>query len=113
MRFLIDAQLPKRMVDWLIGAGNDATHTLDLPDRNRSTDQQVIDYADRELRVVVTKDSDYVDSHLLSGRPAKLCLVSTGNITNMELGALIVPLIPDLVRDFQTIRFSKWTVWAL
>jgi predicted nuclease of predicted toxin-antitoxin system len=38
--------------------------------------------------VVVTKDSDFVNSFLLSRRPRKLLLVSTGNIGNAELEAL-------------------------
>jgi predicted nuclease of predicted toxin-antitoxin system len=107
MKFLIDAQLPRRMVDWLASAGNDAVHTLDLPDQNRSSDQQVIGLADREQRIVVTKDDDFVNSHLLSGLPARLCLVSTGNISNRELEALVVPIIPDIIREFQTNRFVE------
>ena len=43
MNFLIDAQLPRRMVAWLMVAGADAVHTLDLPDGNRTTDVQVND----------------------------------------------------------------------
>jgi len=31
MKFLIDAQLPRRFVIWLTEAGHDALHTLDLP----------------------------------------------------------------------------------
>ena len=31
MKFLIDAQLPRRFCSWLVAAGHDATHTLDLP----------------------------------------------------------------------------------
>lgn len=38
MKFLIDAQLPRRMTSWLGGAACDAVHTLDLPDGNRTTD---------------------------------------------------------------------------
>lgn len=30
MKFLIDAQLPKRLCDWLRAKGYDALHTLDL-----------------------------------------------------------------------------------
>ena len=41
--------------------------------------------ANRDGRVVVTKDSDFVASHLLHGTPKKLLLVSTGNISNNEL----------------------------
>jgi predicted nuclease of predicted toxin-antitoxin system len=107
MKFLVDAQLPRRMTGWLSAAGCDAVHTLDLPDGNRTPDEQVIQVADREQRVVITKDADFVDAHLLHARPAKLLLVSTGNISNRELEQLLVPLIPDLVREFQSNSFLE------
>jgi len=107
MKFLVDAQLPRRMTVWLTAAGCDAIHTLDLPDANRTTDEQINGVANREQRVVVTKDSDFVDSHLLQGRPAKLLLISTGNISNRALEALVVPLIPDIAREFQTHSFLE------
>jgi predicted nuclease of predicted toxin-antitoxin system len=107
MKFLVDAQLPRRMTGWLIAAGCDALHTLDLPDGNRTTDEQINDVADREQRVVVSKDADFVDGHLLRGRPAKLLLISTGNISNRDLEALVVPLILDILREFQTHAFLE------
>ena len=107
MNFLVDAQLPRRMAAWLAAAGCDAVHTPDLPDGNRTTDEQINDVADREQRVGVTKDSDFVDSHLLRGRPAKLLLISTGNISNRDLEALVVPLIPDIVREFGSHSFLE------
>lgn len=55
-----------------------------LPDANRTTDEQVNDVADRERRVVVTKDADFVDR---------------------GLEALLVPLIADIVREFQSHSF--------
>jgi predicted nuclease of predicted toxin-antitoxin system len=107
MNFLVDAQLPRHMTGWLTAAGCDAVHTLDLPDGNRTTDEQINDVADREQRVVVTKDADFVDSHVLLGRPAKLLLISTGNISNRDLEALVVPLIPDILREFQVHSFLE------
>jgi predicted nuclease of predicted toxin-antitoxin system len=107
VNFLVDAQLPRRVTAWLAAAGSDAVHTLDLPDANRSTDEQVNDLADREQRVVVTKDADFVNTHILRGRPAKLLLVSTGNVSNSALEALMVPLIPDIVREFATHSFLE------
>ena len=83
----MDAQLPRRVAAWLAAAGYDAVHTLNMPNANRTTDEQIIDAADQEQRVVVTKDADFVDSHLLHARPAKLLLISTGNISNQELEA--------------------------
>ncbi|HEX8202594.1 MAG TPA: DUF5615 family PIN-like protein [Isosphaeraceae bacterium] len=107
MNFLIDAQLPRRMAAWLTAAGRDAVHALDLPDGNRTTDEQVNDVANQEQRVVITKDADFVDTHVLRSRPAKLLLISTGNISNRDLEALMVPLIPDIVREFGSHSFLE------
>ena len=107
MNFLVDAPLPRRMTAWLAAAGCNAIHTLDLPDANRTTDEQINDVADREQRVVVTKDADFVDSHLLRWRPPKLLLISTGNISNRDLEALMVLFLPDLIREFQVHSFLE------
>ena len=109
MKVLVDAQLPRRMMGWFRAAGCDAIHTLDLPDGNRSTDKQVIDRAELDGRAVVTKDADFVNSHLLSGRPSKLLLVSTGNISNADLERLLTPLIPTLIAAFQAHVFVELT----
>ena len=79
------------MVDWFVSAGCDAVHTLDLPRGNRTSDDELTTLADTEGRVVITKDADFVDSHTLQGRPAKLLLISTGNISNATLESLLRP----------------------
>jgi len=48
-----------------------------------------------------------VDSHLLFGRPSRLLLISTGNISNPDLGLLMVPVIPNLVTEFQSNNFVE------
>lgn len=85
MRLVVDAQLPRRLARWLGACGHDVLHTLDLPLANRTSDTDITDLACREGRVVVTKDSDFVESHLISKRPPKLLLVATGNMGNEEL----------------------------
>src|ERR1700747_1625300 len=95
------------MTAWLAATGSNALPTLDLPDANRTTDEQINDVADREQRVVITKDADFVDSHLLRGRPPKLLLISTGNISNRDLESLMVPLLPDIVREFGSHSFLE------
>jgi predicted nuclease of predicted toxin-antitoxin system len=81
MRFLIDAQLPRRLVAQLRQAGHDAIHTLDLPEGNRTTDRIINELSIKEHYIVVTKDSDFVESFLLTREPWKLLLISTGNIS--------------------------------
>lgn len=85
MKVLVDAQLPKRLSDFLISKGVDAIHTLELPERNRTTDGHIIDLAEKQSRIVISKDSDFLDNHILSGKPSKLLIVSSGNITNTDL----------------------------
>lgn len=69
MNFLFDAQLPRRLAVRLRELGHDTIHTLDLPRANKTTDDEINELSVRELRVVVTKDSDFVDSFLLLGQP--------------------------------------------
>jgi predicted nuclease of predicted toxin-antitoxin system len=88
VKFLVDAQLPVRLARFLTDAGHDVTHTSELPDGNRTTDSRIAGLADDEGRVVITKDRDFRDGHLLSGSPRRLLVVATGNITNAALLAL-------------------------
>lgn len=85
MNFLVDAQLSTRLVVFLNRAGHDAIHTRDLLKGNASTDAEVAQRADTEGRVVVTKDRDFRDGHLLTGSPRKLFIIVTGNIGNDAL----------------------------
>lgn len=59
MKFLVDAQMPRRVCAWLRESGHEATHTLDLPDCNRTTDATILTVADQGKFIVVTKDVDF------------------------------------------------------
>ena len=76
--------------------GHDAMHTLDLPARNATKDGVINQLSFDEQRVVVSKDTDFFYSHLLHGRPWKLLLVKTGNISTRELRATLddYPRVP-------------------
>ncbi|MDQ3989025.1 MAG: DUF5615 family PIN-like protein [Actinomycetota bacterium] len=58
------------------------------PDGNRTTDARIAELADGSDRVIVTKDRDFRDGHLLARSPRRLLVVATGNITNTALLAL-------------------------
>ncbi|WP_280336927.1 DUF5615 family PIN-like protein [Nocardia wallacei] len=97
MRFLVDAQLPRRLAVFLATAGHDATHTLDLPDANRTPDSEIAAIADRDGRTVVTKDNDFLIGHLLERSPKSLLIVVTGNIANNVLLALFEKHLDEIV----------------
>jgi len=107
MKFLIDAQLPRRIVTRLREAGHEAIHTLDLPLGNRTPDTAINELSTREGYVVVTKDADFVNSFHLHRRPYKLLLISTGNIRNSELESLLVSNMGNIVSGFDHFSFIE------
>lgn len=100
MKFLIDAQLPVRLAARLRECGHDVVHTSSLPDGNRTTDQQIASLADQEIRVVVSKDADFRNNHLLLGSPVQLLVVATGNISNDDLLDLVESRLADISHAF-------------
>ena len=109
MKFLVDAQLPRRLVGVLTKARHEAKHTFDLPSGNRTADETISVLADFEGCVVITKDSDFVDSFWLKKSPKKLLLVSTGNIPNNELLALFESNVHQIETALKTHNFVELT----
>jgi len=85
MRFIVDAQLPYGIALFLRDKGYDAIHTNDLPDKEYTKDDQIRSIATAENRIVITKDYDFIDSHVLKKIPEKLLIVTTGNIKNKQM----------------------------
>ena len=106
MKFLVDAQLPLRLARWLSQTGHDALHTVDLPSANRTTDDELVATATREDRIVITKDSDFVQSFVLTGQP-RLLLISTGNISNADLESLLSRNFSAIENAFGSHRFVE------
>jgi predicted nuclease of predicted toxin-antitoxin system len=100
MKFLVDAHLPPRLCAALQAAGHDAIHTNQLTGHNRTPDELINQLSMAETRVVVTKDADFYHSHLLHGKPWKLLLVRTGNISTRELTTLFQRHLPAILTAF-------------
>jgi predicted nuclease of predicted toxin-antitoxin system len=107
MKFLIDAHLPRRLVYRFQEAGHEAIHTLDLPLGNKSPDRVINEISEREQRIVVTKDADFVNTFTLYHRPYKLLLVSTGNIKNAELERLFLQSMSQIAEAFEDHDFVE------
>ena len=85
MNFIVDAQLPKLLCNLLNLSGHNAIHILDLPLSNATADNEIIKLSIEENRIVITKDSDFLDSFLVNALPERLIIVKTGNIPNKLL----------------------------
>lgn len=113
MRFLVDAHLPRRFCSILVQRGHDALHTLDLPTGNRTKDLLINQLSVRDERVVISKDSDFFYSHVLHGRPWKLPLIKTGNISSQDFCALLERNLPEIETALEThtlVEIDRMTV---
>ena len=72
--FLVDAQLPFSLASHLKKIGHPAIHTSDLPNKNFTSDSDIIRLSEELNAVVVTKDMDFLNAFILHGRPKKLSL---------------------------------------
>ena len=109
MRFLLDAQLPLRLVRLFKEHGHAAEHVSGLPEGNRSSDRDVADHADRHGLILVSKDRDFRDAHLLRHRPQRLRVIAIGNCRNAELIAVLTKALESLESAFEESDFVEVT----
>ena len=85
MKFLIDAQLPKKLSGFLNEKGLESIHTLDLPSRNYTPDSEIIELSISQQYIVVTKDADFWDIYKQKAEPYKLIYLTVGNYSTQDL----------------------------
>jgi predicted nuclease of predicted toxin-antitoxin system len=110
VKFLVDAQRPRSLSEFLSSKGHDTIHTLDLPNRNKTGDREIIRISESEARVVISKDNDFLESFIISKQPKKLILVRTGNIGNSSLLFLFekhLSVILSLIQDNALLEINK------
>ena len=81
-RFLIDANLPRRVPIW---QSEKFVHVVDIDDE--WTDSEIWDYARKNDCTIVTKDADFSNRIIVSVPPPRIIHLRTGN---MRLRDLIV-----------------------
>ena len=113
MNFIVDAQLPLKLALELVARGHDALHTLNLPDGNRSSDAFINRLADSQDRIVVSKDADFVASHIIQSSPQRLLQISIGNFSNAMLLPLVLNHLDQIEAAFGTVAYVELTATRL
>ncbi|MCX8491371.1 MAG: DUF5615 family PIN-like protein [Cyclobacteriaceae bacterium] len=85
LRFIVDTQLPPLLADYFISKGQDSIHTTFFKDGHLLQDAEISSIATAENRIIVTKDSDFLERYVLHGAPPKVLLLQFGNIKNVDL----------------------------
>lgn len=85
MKVLCDVHLSYKPVNFLCSRNIEAIHVNQLPGKSSTPDADITAHADKNEMVLITKDEDFVNSHLLQGKPARLIRITLGNIPNQDL----------------------------
>lgn len=101
MKFLVDAQLPRRLSVKLNEWGHEAIHTLDLPGKNFTSDKEIIEISLSQSRVVITKDADFYNSFLQKSEPYKLLYLTVGNISTNYIIELFEKNLPVILLNLE------------
>lgn len=109
MKFFIDANHPFKLASNLKRKGFDVIHTDNCSKKEKTTDREIRKIATEQKRIVISKDSDFLDSHLIQGVPQKLLLIGTGNIKNQELFKLIENNFEEIIKLFESIDLIELT----
>ncbi len=96
MRFLVDMPLSPVLARWLEQEGHDAVHASRI-DLSRASDEEVLDKARKEDRVVVTSDLDYPRLLALAGSsgPA-LILFRGGDYSESQTAQLMARVLVSI-----------------
>lgn len=85
MKFLCDVHIPYRLVIFLKKKGCEAFHVNELFSDPRTKDSVIVEYADANDCIAVTKNADFKESYLLYRKPAKLIKLNTGNSSTAQI----------------------------
>ena len=85
--------------NYLNEKGYDCIHTLDLPKKNATPDEEINTLSLKEKRIVISKDSDFYNRYLTKVEPYKLLQISTGNIKTKDLISLFDKNIDRIMEE--------------
>ncbi|MCI0449628.1 MAG: DUF5615 family PIN-like protein [Chlorobi bacterium] len=99
MDFIVDSMLPLSLSNFLIQNGHNSIHTSQLPNKNKTKDDDLNEPSITQNKVLITKDSDFENDIRIKNVPCKLLLVKTGNIPNSQLLAIFKNNLPKIVSE--------------
>jgi predicted nuclease of predicted toxin-antitoxin system len=106
MHFLIDVHLPIKLSKFLSDQDNcSSVHINQVLNKWNTSDADICKYADVHSMVVVTKDTDFKNSHFINKTPEKVIRIILGNIGNDELLLLINKYLPFILSVSEKERF--------
>lgn len=101
MRFLIDANLPRSIVDEIVSAGYEAIHVRDIGLRDAS-DEVIAAHARREEMVIMSRDTDFGD--VRSYPPRDYAGIVVLHLPETAVVTTIVTLVRQLITNTEVVE---------
>ena len=101
MKFIVDAQLPKKLARYLTEIGFDTIHTLDLDNGNQTKDAEIVKISIEEKRILISKDVDFYNIYLQKAEPYKLIYLTVGNISTFKLIQIFSKNLDRILEEIQ------------
>jgi predicted nuclease of predicted toxin-antitoxin system len=93
VRFIVDVNLSPEWVTLLVRRGHDARHWRDI-DADRAKDDEIIDWAAREQRIVFTADLDFAAAIAMRGLSVpSVVQLRTGSTDPNDVGSFVLDCI--------------------
>ncbi|MGB4958743.1 MAG: DUF5615 family PIN-like protein [Saprospiraceae bacterium] len=99
-KWIIDTQLPPKLINIFIDLGYDAVHTKSYSEGIFLSDTAIRKLALQENRIIITKDSDFYNSHFIDAKMPPVLYLKIGNISNKDLISLIKNNLSTIVLAF-------------
>lgn len=96
MRFVVDAQLPPGLAQFLIEEGHVAEHVFALA-LTQAADREIWDYAVSVGAVIVTKDEDFAARRAVTQVGPQILWLRIGNTTTPQVVSRVRSRLPELV----------------
>ena len=98
MRFILGAQLPPQLAEWL--SREFSIQAIAVRELRLSTvaDAVLFDFARAEGAVVLSKDSDFVELVHRLGSPPQIVWITCGNVSNRHLREIFAATFVDVLQ---------------
>jgi predicted nuclease of predicted toxin-antitoxin system len=100
MNWLVDAQLPPRLCEWLRIKGDYCIHVPELSNGIQIPDETLWLYAKKENLIIISKDRDFFDFSILRGSPPQILYINVGNCSNDRLLMIMDHVWEEIIKAF-------------
>lgn len=85
MKILCDVHISIKIAKLFASKGTESVHINNILDKWFTSDIKISNYADVNDFILITKDSDFKNSHFINKSPRKLIKINLGNISTNRL----------------------------